>query len=278
VKHSRSAEGGLAPADEVGLLPDIDIDFDDVTDVICAGSGPGALAYAVACAELGLEVLVVDSANQAEFTDEETVNYLRSMTEDLGAADSGPVASGGIVPGSDLHLASVRASEAEPTPGRHRLEPFVGHRLRDWSVQCTASVFGLLCTTVPDAVLSPFRTDDGELIEVGLLGRYQPRTDLVGEELVGWLMSQADEHDIELDTGLTLQRLIFHDEQVVGAVVVGSGEPRLVRAVEGVVLSVPVPLSAHWPAQPELRGTSAQVAIVSRKAGRFARIELLPED
>jgi hypothetical protein len=272
VKHSVSTQQGFQESEAAGFLADIDIDFDDVTDVICAGSGPGAVAYAVACAELGFEVLVADAGGQADFADEETVGYLMSMTEDLGA----------VVPGSDLRLPAVQAQEAVlpkvlPGAGRERLEPFIGHRLRDWSSQCAASVFGLLCTSVPDAVLSPFRTEAGESIEAALLGRYQPGTDVVGEELIGWLMAQAEEHDIELDTGLTLQRLVFHEGRVVGGVVTDSGGSRLVRAVEGVVLSVPVPLSTKWPTQSQLRGVDAQVAIVSRKAGRFARVELLLE-
>jgi hypothetical protein len=269
VKHSVSSQRGFEQTDEAGLVPDIDMDFDDVTDVICAGSGPGVIAYAVACAELGFEVLVAESVDQGEFTDEETVAYLASMTDDLGD----------VVPGSDLRLAAVRAEEAaSPGPGRQRLEPFIGHRLRDWSSQCVASVFGLLCTAVPDAVLSPFRTDEGESIEVALLGRYQSGTDMVGEELIGWLMAQADEHDIELDGGSTLQRLVFHDGKVVGGVVTDSGGSRLVRAVEGVVLSLPVSLSTKWPLQSQLRGVDTQVAVVSRKAGRFARVELLLDD
>ncbi len=46
-----------------GIVDDVDDEieqptelyWDDVVDVICAGTGPGALAQAIVCADLGLE-------------------------------------------------------------------------------------------------------------------------------------------------------------------------------------------------------------------------------
>jgi len=38
-----------------------------------------------------------------------------------------------------------------------------------------------------------------------------------------------------------------------------------------------VPVGATWPAQPELRDTVAQIAIVTRTGSRFGRVELISE-
>ena len=61
--------------------------WDDVVDVICAGTGPGALAQAIVCADLGLSVELADAVAPSDLSDPDTVAYLEAMTEDLGPLD-----------------------------------------------------------------------------------------------------------------------------------------------------------------------------------------------
>ncbi len=75
---------------------------------------------------------------------------------------------------------------------------------------------------------------------------------------------------------MALQRLIFEEGRIAGAEL--STPPdgtRLVRATHGVALSVGAsPADADWPVQDEFPD-GAQVAVVSRTASRFGRVELL---
>ena len=56
--------------------------WDDVVDVICAGAGPGALAQAIVCSDLGLSVELAETVAPSGLSDPDTVAYLESMTED----------------------------------------------------------------------------------------------------------------------------------------------------------------------------------------------------
>jgi hypothetical protein len=260
VKHlsDRSSETDEAAPE----LPE-ELGLTDVTDVICVGGGPGALAYAIACAEIGLEVMIVNAS--ADLQDEETLDYLQSMAEDLVVSD-----------GLNLQLNSVCAQPfSPPADGRVKLDPFVGHQLRAWSTQCASSVFGFMCTAVPDAVLTGFRTDTGEQIEAALLGGFETSTDQPAAELTNWLTSKIAEYDVDLADDCTLERLIFHEGRVVGAALRTPSRTQLTRAIEGVVFSQSVPAQVDWPVQAELQGGSGQVAVVSRRAGRFGRVELI---
>jgi len=243
--------------------------WDDVVDVICAGTGPGALAQAIVCADLGLSVELAEAVASSELSDPDTAAYLAAMTEDLGPLDrSSP----------ELELPVVHAAPVAPlTDRRTRIEPFVGSRLRDWSAQCVLSPFGLVYSAVPEAGVTAMRSDSGESIRVAVLGPYQPDADRPGAALADWLAEEAWERDVA-GHGLGLQRLIFEWGRVAGAAIDTTSGTRLIRARAGVALSTgAVPEDATWPVQPDLRDTAAQVAIVSRTGSRFGRVELLVE-
>ena len=150
--------------------------WDDVVDVICAGSGPGALAQAILCADLGLNVVLADAVNAADLADDDTLAYLQAMIDDLGLVGRSP---------QDLDVPLTRAvPEPPPSPkkGRHgTVAPFVGSRLRDWAAHCAASPFGVIYSAVPDGMM-PMRTDAGQAIRAAVLGAYRPDAEVPYDE------------------------------------------------------------------------------------------------
>lgn len=237
------------PGDEPGL------DWDETVDVLCVGAGPGALAYGILCAAAGLEVLIVESPD----LDPQTLEFRDAMTIDLG--ESPP----------DATLVVTRAQPAPRQDGqRAKLETFVGEELRRWSDRCLASPFGVLLTEVPD--LEPMRTDSGQSITAGAIGDYQPEPEQPGPALIGWLGKQAD--GLFAPETDRLDGLVIEEGRIAGVVLDTVDGPRRVCANRGLALSVGA-APETWPAQPELAGLAAQVAVVGRRGGRFARVELL---
>ena len=264
-------------AARTGIFDDVDDEFgqptelywDDVVDVICAGTGPGALAQAIVCTDLGLSVELAEAVAPSGLSDPDTVAYLEAMTEDLGTLD--PSSAG-------LELPVVHAAPVAPrTDRRTRIEPFVGSRLRDWSARCLVSPFGVVYSAVPEAGVTAMRSDSGESIRAAVLGPYTTDGDRPGAALADWLAEEAWERDVA-GHGLGLHRLIFEWGRVAGAAIDAASGTRLIRARAGVALSTgAVPVGATWPVQSELRDVVAQVAIVGRTGSRFGRVELLFE-
>jgi hypothetical protein len=239
-----------------------EIPWDDVVDVICAGAGPGALAHAIWCADLDLDVEYLDTELSYEAGDPDTAAYLQSMTQDLPPAAE-----------PDLELAVAHVKPVVVSKDRKAtIEPFFGSRLRDFSAGCVTSPFGVIFSQVPDGMTAV--RSAGETIRVATIGEYRPETDCPGAELVEWLQREADERRL-VDEGRALRRLIFEAGRVAGAEVSTPDGTQLVRAVVGVAVSLgAIPAAAEWPSQPALPA-GAQVAVVSRTASRFGRVELL---
>lgn len=240
--------------------------FDEVVDVICAGSGPGVLAFAIACAADDRRVLVVDSMPARELSDPETAEYIEAMTEDLGSI------------GHDLELAHTRAQLVPPPKGdRPRIEPFLGGRLRQWSAMCMGSAFGVMFSDVIDTSMTPLRTKV-EPIRAIPLGAYSVggSEERRGPALVDWLGAQAAALGVMPQAGWTFRRLLFEGGRVVGAMLDAPDGPYRVRALDCVALNtLPTPAVDDWPAQAGLDGAELQVALVGRTAARFGRVELL---
>ena len=223
------------------------IAWDDVVDVICVGTAPGVLAYAICCVEADLDVLVVDCPVEPVAG---IAELMSAMTEDL---DSPPdeCAVSDAVPVCRVRHRTV--GEAEPNSGRREpLEAFVGEHLRQWSSLCLASPTGVLFTQVPD-VLTPMSTDDGT-ISAAVLGAYRTPLDQ-------WLREQVVLAEDRLAD------LVFDGGRIVGVRLVDGS---LIGATGGLALPVG-PTLTDWPAG----GVDARVALVSRPAGRFARVELI---
>ncbi|WP_163696784.1 hypothetical protein [Mycolicibacterium sarraceniae] len=232
--------------------------------MICAGAGLGALAHAIWCTDLELDVEFADAELSSEPSDPDTAAYLKSMTDDVDL----PI-------DRDLELAVVRAKPVVVSKDRKAtIEPFFGSRLRDFSARCVASPFGVIYSQIPENMTT--LRSSGETIQAGILGDYRPETDRPGCELAEWLRGQIDERGLLEDAGTTLERLVFEEGRVAGAALATAAGTRLVRATVGIALSIgPAPSSADWPVQPDLPVGPTQVAVVSRTASRFGLVELL---
>lgn len=232
-----------------------DLDWDEAVDVLCVGAGPGSLAYGILCDAAGLEVLIVESPH----LDPQTREFCDAMTADLG----------GCPPA--LELAVNRAETVAAPSGRGvKLETFDGEQLRQWSARCFASPFGVLLTEVP--ALEAMRTDAGESITAGLIAGYQPDPGQPGPALSRWLRERAaglfaPEED-------RLGGLVVAEGRIAGVTLDTTDGTRRIGTAAGLAIAVGPALDC-WPAQPELAGVTAAVAVVSRWAGRFARVELL---
>ncbi|AQA03762.1 hypothetical protein BVC93_16500 [Mycobacterium sp. MS1601] len=244
-----------------------DIDWDDVADVICVGGRLG-VATAIAAREVGLDVILVDAQAQSidgafGLTDPDTVEYLRSLTEDFD-----PVTA--VDPEVPVRVVD---GPAQPEPRGSRLPTFHGAALRDWGSACVASRFGLLYTRVHDPRLSVTYTGPGGSIEATVLATIDLDAERPTDSLENWLSTLDGE---ELNTSGSLERLVFDNGVVVGAALASATGVRMVRARHGVMLS---PLGSEpeieRPAGELNAGEAAEVALVSRAASRFARLELL---
>jgi hypothetical protein len=90
-----------------------------------------------------------------------------------------------------------------------------------------------------------------------------------------WVTDQARQHDIDVQTGSALQRIVFEEGAVVGVVLSTPEGPFAVRTRAGVTLSP----HGQDPVSDEradvVAGDRLQVCLVGRTASRFGRVELL---
>jgi hypothetical protein len=235
--------------------------WDEVVDVICVGPGPGVLAYGICCAAADLDVLMVDLPS---VPDEVLVGLIDAMTEDLGDPPPDGEQAVGMLGPEPTPVPSGRRATMK-SPRDVPLEPFVGHRLRDFSSRCLASPYGMMFTEVPD-LLTPMCTDSGESVTAAVLGRYR-------SPLAASLREQADEFG--LTGGDRLIGLVIEAGRIAGATLDTPAGRRLVGATAGIVVSVgPMPAGLAEPPGADL-DADLEVAVVGRRFGRFARLELV---
>jgi hypothetical protein len=267
--------------------PGSTLQWDDVVDVICTGSGMGGLAVAIAADDMGESVFVADASRTpglpggslsgidslhrrlgVDVVDGDTDQYLRALTDDLGPVSSFPW---------DLSLPVRAVTDVVPdNGGRRTIETFVGARLRDWAFRCVASPYGVVHTHVDDRHTTTMRCSSGDAVEVAVIGSYQPDPAQGASALGGWLHTQADDRGIEVHGDSPLQRLVFEDGRVVGAAISTPTGVRTVRARRGVVVATGgYPPDTIWPVEAVASSEPLQVAMVTRNASRFARLELL---
>ncbi|MGI9163127.1 MAG: hypothetical protein ACR2JI_09445 [Mycobacterium sp.] len=237
-----------------------ELDWDEVVDVICVGIDPGPTAQAISGVQHGRSVLVVP---RPQIWDPDTSAYFAEMTADLSPLES--VAA--------LPVTRAWPVEAEPARGRV-IDTFVGAHLRDWAGQCWPTPFGILYTDAFDIDTTLMLTDENVRIEAAVVGGYPSDAERSGRALARWLAAQADEHDVQPDRDLTLQRLIIEYGRVAGAELHTASGPLLVRALDGVALPT-TSADADWPVRSDLGGMDLEIAIVGRPAGRFGRVQLL---
>jgi hypothetical protein len=240
--------------------------WDDAVDLICVGHGSLATAITVATRQAGLDVMLAGSPATGtpekllDVSDEETTTYLRALTEDFTALPADPEV-----------LTRVVGEPVEKKPPRDRLATFHGAALRDWGMACVASPYGLLYTRVAHRPLwSTYAGADGA-VEAMLVGTAEIDPGQRAASVRRWLAEI--ERDGEAGSSGALQRLAFDNGMVAGAAVDAEGGTRLVRARRGIMLCLGDG-NSEQPGELDLRET-AQVALVSRAASRFARLELL---
>lgn len=215
-------------------------DWDRITDVICAGAGPGVHAFATLCAANGLDVTAVC---MPAALDESSAAFLSAMTEDIEEAAA-------AVDGEP-----IRAVGEQFQRGRgERIDTFEGALLRPWASQCLASASGVLFTEVPDHLLRPMRTDGGELITAALLPEDVP-------EFAG--------------SGQTLGALVLVAGRPAGAVVEGPDGPQLVGAELGLAFDLSPTGDTH---RGGLGGAGARRALVSRRGSLFGCLQPMVSD
>ncbi|WP_199255183.1 hypothetical protein [Mycolicibacterium mengxianglii] len=254
-----------------------DANWDEVVDVICTGRGRLVAAVAAAAERAGLDVMLADgpaadAGSDPEhldavlgITDEETVAYLRALTADFTPL---PAVEADIV-------TRVVDGPLRPELPKRPIGTFDGATLRDWGMACVSSPYGVLYTRVFDPVVSASYAGVDGPVEAAVLDTIDIDPDRATDSVERWLTSLEGTPDGVPVAAGSFQRLVFDNGLVVGAVVESPTGARTVRARHGVMLSFGdgVRQSGNG-ADLNLRET-AQVALVSRTASRFARLELL---
>jgi hypothetical protein len=235
--------------------------WDHEVDVLCVGGVVGALASAVVADDAGADVLVVTSPSGGQgwpaeqVTDEETLAYFAALTDGLATRPQ---------PDGDVPVRPVRPLTAAE---RRSAAPFYGGRLKKWTEQCLLSPYGLLHTRV-----STMRTLDNGPVQVKTVGTMALPAGGGPVPVATWLKGEARMRDIDFEPDARLQRIVFEEGVVVGAVLDTADGPYAVRSRHGITLA---PCTAH-PVTDYVRGRDeAEVALVSEIGSRFARVELL---
>jgi hypothetical protein len=264
------------------------VNWDDEVDVVCTGAGAGGLSTAISVIDRGGQVFVADSSGDevaslgpvsvrpridrlrpslgVDVADVETNEYLAALTSGLGPLRR--TAWEIDVP--------IRAVQGPPRESHNAVAPFLGAQLRDWTARCLASPYGYLYTRVSHWPSTTMQTADGDLIAVAEIGSMTPDPHDVGGSVLDWLTGQAHDRDIAIQPETSLERIVFDDGDVVGAVFASPSGPLAIRARHGVTVANGSPragMTAAGPPPPP--NTPLRVCLVGRHASRFGRVELL---
>jgi hypothetical protein len=267
------------------------VKWDEEVDVVSTGSGVAGLAHAVAVVDMGGEAFVADSRGDIEprgtsvtvrsrvdrlhwlevdLADPDTNEYFAALSSDLGPLTQSA---------GDRDVPIRVVDHVEPVDAGGAVAPFVGARLRDWAARCLVSPYGYLYTRVSDWRSTTLRTVDGESIEVGEIGSITPDPADVGGSVLNWLAAQARDRCIEVHDATSLQRIVFEEGDVVGAVFATPDGPLAVRARHGVTVAGGRQQATVAAEQPlPVGGAALRVCLVGRTASRFGRVELLTSE
>jgi hypothetical protein len=262
------------------------VEWDDEVDVVCTGAGPAGLASAIAAVDMGGEVFVASAHGDSvpsrpavhsrldhsipwldvDISDAQTNEYFAALSSDL--AGVGPSAFDANVP--------IRAArDLTPVEPRGTIPPFIGARLPDWTARCLASPSGYLYTRVSDWQSTPFCTPDGDTIEVIQIGSITPVPDNVADSVFEWLAAAARDRWIDANPDCLLERIVFEEGVVVGAVFTTPAGPLAIRARHGVHIAADY-RPQDRPARQQLAVDEGPlgVCLVGRAGSRFGRVEL----
>lgn len=257
--------------------------WDEEVDVVCCGSGFGALAAAVAAADAGLDVYIAGqgSATTASGTPGPEAPWLGSGIADPDTRDYLDALSADLKPVTDTEYDSgltVRpVSDWTPVSGRGRIAPFYGARLQEWAQDCLTSPYGVLYTRLADRGTTSMKTRAGEEIQVKVLGTLDADNAAGTAAVVGdWLSAQVLDRQIQALDNSTLQRLVFEEGEILGVVLDTADGPLALRARHGVALSTEPRVAGSAADGPLIEpGKPLQVGLVGYSASRFGRVELL---
>ncbi len=254
--------------------------WDHEVDLVAVGSGAGALATAIVAVDDGQTVFVAQSAPPdqrshcrfgIEVSDSESNAYLDAVTEVVGTARPD-------MSGSDLPVRFV--ADAVPVSldcNRRRgiVEPFVGARLAGWAADCVIASHGVLYSHVTCRNMTTMRSSGGEKFEAAVVGWVEPHVLRDGWAMDHWMSAQARSRGIDIQEDSSLERLVFEDGRVVGAVVMTQDGICAVSARHGVVVATGSSgaVAGRLPEE-----TPVQVGVVSKTASRFGRVELLARE
>jgi hypothetical protein len=268
------------------------VKWDEEVDVVCTRSGVAGLASAISVADIGGDVFVADSHRDhsssetavhvraradrlhpwlgVDVGDSETNEYLAALSSDLGPLSRSTWEV-------DVPIRVVH--QPVSVDSTRTVAPFVGARLRDWAARCLASPYGYLYTRLSDWQSTTVYTSDGEAIEVAEIGSMTPDPDNVGGSVFDWLTAQARDRRIEVNPGSSLQRIVFEEGAVVGAVFTTPDGPLAIRARHGVTVATSGPqVNPGASHQLPAGGTTLRVCMVGQTASRFGRVELLTSE
>ncbi|OBB59219.1 hypothetical protein A5757_14780 [Mycobacterium sp. 852013-51886_SCH5428379] len=243
--------------------------WDDEVDVICLGGVAGTLASAVVAVDADVEVFVATSSAPggtwlgSDVTDAETLDYFAALTADLGPVEPPSVA--------EVPMRVVQEAPRDESRGR-KVATFFGSRLNAWAAQCLSSPYGLLHTRVTDWGTTGMRTLEDKPVQVKIVGTMSLASGEDAPSLIGWLCDEADARGINIHTDTTLDRLVFEDGVVIGAMLNTPDGPYALGARHGVTLAPAVPAGdTAVVADAE----DVQIGLVSQTGSRFARVEVL---
>jgi hypothetical protein len=258
------------------------MDWDVEVDLLCAGTGGGALAAAIAAVDAGVDVLMTASSGGNHscegsasieglpgigVADADTNAYFHALSDGLS------IRRRGGAPTIDVPIRVLDPSPTAPPPGR--VAPFVGARLRDWAAGCLASPYGVIYSRVSERNAVTMRSSSGEAFEYASVGTIELGPDLRQLSLDDWLAAQAADRGVEVSASTSLQRIVFEDGQVIGAVLDTPSGTCAVRTRRGVSVSTGgCDLDAAAPAYSDDH-VRLQVCLVRQTPSRFGRIELL---
>jgi hypothetical protein len=266
------------------LVTTDELEWDLAVDVISVGTGSGGLAAAVVAVDSGATVFLARYATSPQGhtdgtgvalaqtlgaevgnreLDADTAAYLTALTEDLTES----------VSEDDVPVLAASAPIPAQQPGRRdQVPPFFGSRLGDWASECAASPFGAVYSRVITDDTSAQRKRRGAMVEYAELGSVDLDPDAPELSLDRWMTETAQARGIEVNPQSRLQRLVFEDGVVVGAVFDTPTATLAVRARHGVMLACDgdAGVVTARVSQP----TTAEVCIVREPLSRFSRIEL----
>lgn len=259
--------------------------WDLEVDVASVGTGPGAVASALATMGAGASVLLATplaetgrrvsgvavqqrvrgflGSWQRPDLDGETDEYLTSLGAELG--------SSGVAADRRMTVRTVRTVAADSPP-----QPFIGSRLGAWNAACLESPYGMLFSSVCGWRTAKVHSEDGHQFEVMSVGTASSAEVAAGFDVSGWLQRQAADRDVRVQRFTSLERIVFENGRVIGVELATADGVMSVRIRHGLALSASATDADDLPhAVVGSDVDDLQVCIVGKTASRFLRVELV---